>query len=303
MLQNKYQNNIYDKVLSNDVKILLPEIEDERILLAIDKMKDIGFRFIELNMFNDNKNFYKEKIYKKSFIKNWSEEMVDGYLDNNFIKGLMLLEDQKADCLVAGATISTADVLRSSIRIIGTINKWVSSTFLMISSDFSKAYTYSDCGVIPEPNVDQLVEIAYNAARSHELLTLEKAKIAFLSFSTKGSAKHYKVERMQEALRIFSKKYPNYIADGEMQFDAAINLDVAKKKNCDNILKADANVFVFPDLNSGNIAYKITQYLAGYDAWGPLLNGLKLPVHDLSRGASIKDIINISAIAAYESLS
>ena len=204
MLKNKYQKNIYDKVLSSDVKILLPEIEDERISLAIDRMKDLGFKFIDLNIFNDNRNFYKEKIYKKKFIKNWSEELINGYLDNNFIKGLMLLEDEKADCLVAGATIPTADVLRSSIRIIGTINKWVSSTFLMISSDFDKAYTYSDCGVIPEPNADQLVEVAYNAAKSHELLTLEKAKIAFLSFSTKGSAKHYKVERMQEALKIFS---------------------------------------------------------------------------------------------------
>ena len=214
-----------------------------------------------------------------------------------------MLDNNRADCLVAGAATSTADVIKSSIRIVGVKNKWVSSSFLMIGPNAEKAFTYSDCGVIPEPDEKQLVSIAYNAAKSHKLLTNEVPKVVFLSFSTKGSAEHYKVSRMKNAVELFSKKYPDIIHDGEMQFDAAINIDIAKSKNADSIIKGSGNVFIFPDLGSANIAYKITQYLGKFEAWGPLLNGLNKPVHDLSRGTKVDDIISISAIAAIESLS
>ena len=151
-------------------------------------------------------------------------------------------------------------------------------------------------------DINQLVDIAYNASNFHQLLSKEEPRVAFLSFSTKGSAEHYKVKRMQDAVKIFSNKYPNIIHDGEMQFDAAINFDIAKNKNAHSVLKGKGNVFIFPDLSSANIAYKITQHLGNFDAWGPLLNGLNKPIHDLSRGATVDDIINISAIAAFESL-
>ena len=303
MIHNKYKEYIFDKVLSSDVKIILPEINDNRVISAINKMKKIGFNFVDLNEFSENHNFYKNQLYSKDFIKNWTEEMVDKYIENSLIKGLLILDNDNCDCLVAGATISTAEVIKSSIRIVGVNNKWVSSCFLMLNYEHDNVFTYSDCGVIPEPNEEQLALIAFNAAKSHKLLTNIEPRVVFLSFSTKGSADHYKVKRMQDAVKIFSNKHPNIIHDGEMQFDAAINFDIAKNKNAHSILEGRGNVFIFPDLSSANIAYKITQHLGNFDAWGPLLNGLKKPIHDLSRGATIDDIINISAIAAFESLS
>ena len=302
MKKNKYKNYIFDKIINSDTRIILPEMQDSRIKTAIEKMKKIGFHFIGRDKFHSDYLLYKDLIYNKDFVKNWTEEMVDEYLKKSLIQGLLMLDNNDCDCLVAGATVSTAEVIRSSIRIVGVNNKWVSSSFLMVDSKYNKALTYSDCGVIPEPDEKQLVSIAYNAAKSHHLLTNENPKVVFLSFSTKGSAEHYKVKRMQNAVELFSKKYPNIICDGEMQFDAAINPEIAKQKKAYSIIKGQGNVFIFPDLGSANIAYKITQYLGQYDAWGPLLNGLKKPIHDLSRGASVEDIINISAIAAFESL-
>ena len=136
---------------------------------------------------------------------------------------------------------------------------------------------------------------------THQLVAQEEPKIAFLSFSTNGSAEHYTVKKMRDAASIFLEKYPNILCEGEIQFDAAISPSVSKKKNKNSLLDGQANVFIFPNLNAANIAYKITQYLAGYTAWGPLLNGFNKPVHDLSRGCSIDDIIYISLIAALNS--
>ncbi|MBI65264.1 MAG: phosphate acetyltransferase [Candidatus Marinimicrobia bacterium] len=302
MKLSKYKKQIFDKVLNCDKKILLPEINDERIVQASKKMQKMGFCVLNLSDFNFDLSFYKECLSNKKFINNWTEEMLDFFLSNSFNRSLLLLNEGKVDCVVGGATMSTANVIRSSIRIVGVKDQWVSSIFLMISNKEDYAYTYSDCGVIPEPNEKQLVSIAYNAALYHRKLTGEEPKLAFLSFSTKGSAEHYKIDRINNALEIFSKKHPDIVHDGELQFDAAIDMKVAKMKKADSILKGQANVFIFPDLYSANISYKITQYLAGFEALGPLLTGLKKPVHDLSRGASVDDIISISSIAALDSI-
>jgi len=302
MKLHKYRKRIFDKVLSSNKKILLPETSDERIKQATQHMKKMGFCVLNLSDFNYNLSFYRECLSKKKFTYNWTEEMIDDFLSVPFNQSLLLLNKNEVDCVVGGATMSTAEVLRSSIRIIGVNDQWISSLFLMISSNHDYAYTYSDCGVIPEPNENQLVSIAYNAAMYHKKLTEEEPRLAFLSFSTKGSAKHYKIDKINNALKIFSKKYPNIIHDGELQFDAAINKEVAKLKKADKVLRGRANVFIFPDLYSANISYKITQYLAGFEALGPLLTGLKKPVHDLSRGSSIDDIISISSIAALDSI-
>ena len=145
--------------------------------------------------------------------------------------------------------------------------------------------------MIPEPNTEQLVDIAYNASNFHKLLSENNPRTAFLSFSTKGSAQHYRVEKIQEAVKLFGKKYSDILHDGELQFDAAICPEVAKLKDSSSKLNGRANVFIFPNLDSGNIAYKITERLGGYTALGPLLQGLNRPVHDLSRGCSVEDII------------
>jgi phosphate acetyltransferase len=207
-----------------------------------------------------------------------------------------------ADCLVAGAITSSSEVIRTAIRMIGirpTSNN-VSSIFLMISPDGDNAYTFADCAVIPDPDSKQLASIAAESAEFHHFLTGEEPVVAFLSFSTKGSASHYRVDRVREAVEIFGKKYPQIIHDGEVQVDAAIIPEVNKLKIPNSPINGEANVLIFPNLDAGNIAYKITQRLGGYFAWGPLLQGLNKPVHDLSRGCTVDDIINVSAIAALQ---
>ena len=171
----------------------------------------------------------------------------------------------------------------------------------MIDENGNNALTFGDCAVIPEPDSKQLAMIAAESAEFHYFLTGEEPAVAFLSFSTKGSSSHYRVDKVRNAVEIFAHKYPNIKHDGEIQFDAAVSPPVAMKKNNNSILKGEANILIFPNLNAANIAYKITQYLAGYSAWGPLLQGFRKPVHDLSRGCSVDDIISISLVAALES--
>ena len=303
MLKNKVIQSIQEKVLDSNIRILLPEQNDFRVKKAIEFMRKSGYNLIDINEFNENQ-LYKDHIRKKKFTNNWTEKMLDSFILCPVNKALINLDLNQVDCVVAGATLPTSDIIKSSIRIVGIkkSSKWISSSFFLINSNDNKMYTFADCGVIPEPNEDQLVSIAFESSTMHQLLSNEEPKIAFLSFSTKGSAEHYTVTKIQKTVEKFSKKYPHIIHDGELQFDAAINQQASKNKVKNSILNGEANVFIFPDLNSGNIAYKIAQYLAKYDAWGPLLQGLNKPVHDLSRGCNTDDIISIASIAAFQSI-
>ena len=205
--------------------------------------------------------------------------------------------------MIAGASHKTSEILRTAIRIVGVHEnkKWVTSVFFMLSPCQKHIYTYGDCAVIPEPSPEQLCYIGYEASQIHQLISDCKSKVAFLSFSTKGSAEHYKVKRVQDAVSLFSKKYNDIQFDGELQFDAAVDVNVSSKKINNSSLEGKANVFIFPDLDSGNISYKITQSLANYQAIGPILIGLKKPVNDLSRGCTVDDIIYTVAISALQS--
>jgi len=215
---------------------------------------------------------------------------------------MMMVSNGDADGLVAGAVTSTSDVLRSAIRIVGVTphSKWVSSSFFMISPNADAAYTFADCAVIPEPTSDQLASIAGESASNHHLLTGEEPRVAFLSFSTKGSANHRRVSHVKDAVKNFSENHPDILHDGELQLDSALVPDVAANKAKDSPLAGKASVLIFPSLEAGNIAYKITERLAGYTALGPLLQGLNKPVHDLSRGCSSADIVNVATIAAMQ---
>jgi len=302
-LANKYIDGITQKVLKKKIRLILPEQNDLRVKQAQSHLSSMGINFVDVDEY-DNPLFYINHIKNKKFTNNWTDDMLKTYVSNPLNKALILLDLDYADCLVAGATIPSADVIKSSIRIVGLKKQtqWISSCFFLVNPNELSAYTYADCGVIPTPDINQLVSIAYNAAMTHKMVAQEEPKVAFLSFSTNGSAEHYTVKKMQDAASAFSKQYPDILYEGEIQFDAAINESVSKKKNKDSLLNGQANVFIFPDLNAANIAYKITQYLAGYSAWGPLLQGLNKPVHDLSRGCNANDIIYISLIAALESI-
>ena len=169
--------------------------------------------------------------------------------------------------------------------------------------DEDRIFSYADCAIIPEPTEKQLADIAYDTAINHQYLTKQIPKVAFLSFSTNSSAEHYRVSKVQKAIEIFGLKYPDILHEKcELQFDAAVCPNISKKKYSKSILKGEANVLIYPNLDAGNIAYKITQRIGKYDAIGPLLQGLKKPIHDLSRGCSVGDIIDISIISAYQGL-
>jgi len=300
---NDIRNNIIERALLKNKKICLPEQSDSRIKIASKKLKKMGFNIIDLEKIKNNSDKYIEIISSKSFSKNWTSEMILDYVKCDLNLSLLALESNDIDCVVAGAVNTTSSVLRSAIRIIGLkkSTKWVSSVFFMLSPDYKKLYTFSDCGVIPDPSSEQLCDIGYQASKLHDLIFCETPKVSFLSFSTLGSAKHYKVTKVKDAVELFSSKHNDVIHDGEMQFDAAVNPEISSIKMPNSKLIGDANVFIFPDLNSANIAYKITNQLAGYQSLGPILMGLEKPVNDLSRGCSIEDIIYVSAITSIQS--
>ncbi|HEX6811644.1 MAG TPA: phosphate acyltransferase [Planctomycetota bacterium] len=203
-----------------------------------------------------------------------------------------------ADAGVTGAAHATADVIRAGLYCLGTADprSLVSSMFLMVRG--AEVLSFADCGVVPDPDPHQLMHIALATAQNHRRFTGEAPRVAFLSFSTRGSADHDMVTKMTSAAAKFRSAHPEITSDGELQFDAAYVPDVAARKCKDSPLHGRANVFVFPDLDAGNIAYKITERLGGFRAYGPLLQGLTKPWLDLSRGCSAEDIAGVAVIAS-----
>lgn len=203
---------------------------------------------------------------------------------------------------VAGATTPTAAVLRAALKVIGLRQgaTLVNGAFLMLLRD-GRAATFADCAVVPDPDSRQLAEIAIASAATHALLTGEVARIAMLSFSTKGSADHPAVTKVREATEFVRTLTPGLCVDGELQFDAATVETIGQRKAPGSPVAGHANVYVFPNLDAANIGYKIAERLAGARAIGPLLQGLAYPMHDLSRGCSVDDIVTVAAIAALQS--
>lgn len=321
---------LQDKLSGKNVKIVLPEGEDERVLIAATQLQKTDYVSpIVLGNEDNIKSLASKHAIDLTQIEiidpatsELKDELVDAFverrkgkatkeqavelLDNVNYFGTMLVYTGKAEGLVSGAAHSTGDTVRPALQIIKT-KPGVSRTsgiFFMIKGD--EQYIFGDCAINPELDAQGLAEIAVESAKSAQSFGMNP-KVAMLSFSTKGSAKSDDVTKVQEALKLAQEKaeadqLEHVVIDGEFQFDAAIVPSVAEKKAPGAKIQGDANVFVFPSLEAGNIGYKIAQRLGGYDAVGPVLQGLNSPVNDLSRGCSTEDVYNLSIITAAQAL-
>ncbi|TVQ04568.1 MAG: phosphotransacetylase [Balneolaceae bacterium] len=243
----------------------------------------------------DKISYFREKLSHK----NPTDEQIRAMSSSALFTAGWLLDRGDADAAVAGSVASTPDVIRAALRTVGVAegSSIVSSSFLMEMPD-GNVFTYADCAVVPYPNSAQLASIALDAGNTHQKLTGSEPVIAFLSFSTKGSAMHESVDLVQEAFNNASVKNKGWLMDGELQFDTAFVSDIARRKAPESPVGGKANVFIFPNLDAGNIAYKITERLAGALATGPILQGLGKPYMDLSRGCSVDDIVNTACVGA-----
>ncbi len=252
----------------------------------------------------ENQDHYIELLYTIRKSKGLTMEGAAELVRNPLYLAVLLIKNGDADGEVAGAMNSTGDVLRPAFQIVKTLPgiSVVSGAFIMMLQDpeygESGIMIFADCAVHPVPNAQELAEIAVASAKTARAIAGIEPKVAMLSFSTKGSAKHELVDKVVEATRIAKEMDPGLIIDGELQADAAIVESIGRKKSPGSPIAGKANVLIFPSLETGNIAYKLVQRLAHAEAIGPVLQGMAAPINDLSRGCSVEDIINLIAITA-----
>ncbi len=274
--------------------MVLADGRDARAAAAAERLNAEGL--VTPVLMDDPDNFHSDGVCVRAETAPFRER-ID--LDDPLHVAALMVAVGEADACVAGATRPTPDVVRAALFCIGLAPgvDIVSSCFLLVLPDGTPV-TYGDCGVVPEPDAAQLASIAVSTAATHAELTGDEPRVAMLSYSTKGSAAGPRVELVREATEIVRSRTPSLAVDGELQFDAAWVPEVAGSKAPGSLVAGRANVFVFPDLSSGNIAYKITQRLAGARAFGPLLQGTAGVIHDLSRGCDVDDVVNVAVIAA-----
>ena len=274
--------------------MVLADGGDARAMAAAERLDADGLALPVL--MDDPDRYRSEAVCARAEAASWRER-ID--LDDPLHVAALMVVAGEADACVAGATRPTPDVVRAALFCMGLAPgaDIVSSCFLLVLPDGTPV-TYADCGVVPEPDAAELASIAIATAATHEELTGDEPRVAMLSYSTKGSAEGPRVELVREATEIVLSRLPSLAVDGELQFDAAWVPEVAGSKAPGSSVAGRANVFVFPDLSSGNIAYKVTQRLGGARAYGPLLQGTAGVIHDLSRGCDATDIINVALIAA-----
>ena len=328
----KLSQLIREKAKKNPKIIVLPEGEEPRMIKAAETIINEGFaRLIllgreesikskaqelgvelpnEIKMINpkDSKKLkeYAESYYQLRKNKGISSDEAYQLLENPLYFGALMVYHDDADGLVAGSINATGDVFRPALQTIKTapgINI-VSSSFVMVVPDCPYGekgiMVFADCALNPEPNAEQLADVAIASAATGKALVGFEPRVAMLSFSTKGSGKHPLVDKVIEATKIAKEKRPELLIDGELQADAALIPSIGERKAPNSKIAGKANVLIFPDLHSGNIAYKLIERLAKAEAIGPISQGMRKPVNDLSRGCSAEDIVNVVAITVLQ---
>lgn len=324
-------DDIKNRAKASIKTIVLPEATDIRVVTAAANILKEGFakiiligekkQILDLTRKNNldiskasiiepaSYNQYDEfvqKFYELRQRKGMTIEKAKSLLLDPVYFGMMMVKTGRADGLVSGAIHSTADTLRPALQILKTApnTKLVSAFFLMIvpNCEYGEngTFVFSDCGLNANPNSEELSEIALSSSKSFRQLVGKEPKVAMLSYSTYGSAKSELTDKVIEATKLVKEKAPTLLADGELQLDAAIIPEVAKSKAPGSDVAGQANILIFPDLNAGNIGYKLVQRLGKAEAYGPLCQGIAKPVNDLSRGCSSKDIEGVVAITAVQ---
>lgn len=323
-----FKEKILDIAKKNPKRLVLPEGEDIRILRAAemiikvqittelyvlgepDKLKklakDEGVSLKGVILLNPEESPSLKKYSNKFWVmrkhKGVSPAVAHETMKDVVYYGAMMLHIGDVDAMVSGSMTPTAKTVRAALIIVKPREgiKTVSGSFVMITPNkeygYKGQFIYADCGVVPDPTSEQLVDIAIASAETARKLYKIDPIVAFLSFSTMGSANTESVKKVRKAVELLKEQKPDFLFDGEMQFDAAVVPSVAKLKAPSSMAAGNANVIIFPDLNAGNISYKITQRLCSAEAYGPILQGLSKPVNDLSRGATPEDIFMVSAI-------
>lgn len=327
-----FLHSAYLKAKKLGKRIVLPESQDPRIIKAaelltknklakvilIGNQEEIaklatarGVDLAQVQIIDprgsEHTNNFSEMLYEKRKSKGLSrEEAARILLNDNIYFGCFLVKTGLADGLVTGSTHPTSHTICAAVHCVGvqTDNSLISSFFVMIHPDekfgANGLMFYADCGVIPEPTRKELAEIAIQTARSFSKLTERNPRVAMLSFSTKGSAEHAAVDKVIKATEIVKQKEPKLAIDGELQADAALIPEIAKKKARGSAVAGRANILIFPDLSSGNIAYKLTERLGKAIALGPIFQGCAKPINDLSRGCSTEDVVNVVVITCLQ---
>ena len=324
-------DGIKERARKDIKKIVLPEASDIRVITAAATVLNEGYaevvlvgneenilkmasengldisKAIIVNPLNSEKTSeYAEKLYELRKAKGMTLEQAQELVKDEVYYGMMMVKEQEADGLVSGAIHSTSDTLRPALQILKTApgTKLVSAFFLMVvpNCEYGEegVLVFGDCGLNENPTAEQLAEIANSSSQSFKQLVGKEAKVAMLSYSTMGSAKSELTQKVIDATNIVKENYPEIKVDGEMQLDAAIVPSVGKSKAPNSEIAGCANTLIFPDLNAGNIGYKLTQRLAKAEAYGPLCQGIARPVNDLSRGCSAEDIAGVVAITAVQ---
>ncbi|MBL7959442.1 phosphate acetyltransferase [bacterium] len=319
----KIMDMIREKARQKKCRIVLPEGEEDRTIQALkiilesqtakplllgdaDKIRQRAYELSvdipsSVSIIDPKKSEKTSDMSSELFTmrkaKGMTYEQSKTAMQSVLYYGSMMVKRGEVDGMVGGAVHTTADVLRSAIHCVGTAPgiSTVSSIFMMILPE-GRVLTYGDCAVMPYPDPNQLADIAIASADSHLQLTGEEPIVALLSFSTKGSANHEAVDKVTQALGIAKKKRPDLKIDGEMQFDAAFVESIGQRKSPGSPVAGKANVYIFPNLDAGNICYKVTERIGKAQAVGPVIQGLAKPINDLSRGCSAQDIADVVAI-------